>query len=60
MKPKQPPIHKISFESLVSWGCLCGGRWYNEHLKDKTDEDLVIEGQETYAAHLREMERQGF
>ena len=60
MAKKQKPIHKISFESLIAWGCLCGGRWMQEHLKGKSDEDLVIEREESYATHLRDMERQGF
>jgi hypothetical protein len=57
---KKKPIHQISFETLVAWGCLCGGRWMNEFLKGKSDDDLIIERQEAYATHLREMERQGF
>lgn len=59
-KNRQEPIHRISFESMVAWGCLCGGRWMNEHLKDKTDEELLIERDEAFAFHLREMERQGY
>lgn len=51
------PIHQISFESLISFGCICGFRWMNEYLHGKSDDDLIIEREEVFASHLREMER---
>jgi hypothetical protein len=59
-KGKGRPIHKVSFESMMAWGCLCGARWMNEHLRGKSDEDLIVERDEAFARHEREMERQGF
>lgn len=59
-KEKEKPVHKISFDSLISWGCLCGARWMNERLKGKTDEALEAEREAAFEAHAREMERGGF
>lgn len=64
MNPKLPrkkrPIHEVSFESMVAWGCLCGARWNNDFLKDKSDADLFVERDEAFARHQREMEITGF
>lgn len=57
--PPPPPRHLPSFESLIAWGCICGGRWMNEHLKGKSDSDLEIERDEAFARHELEMELQG-
>ena len=45
---------------MIAWGCICGGRWMNESLKGKTDEALLIERDEAFAQHEREMELKGF
>jgi len=52
--------HKITYESLVTFGCTCGFRWHNEHLRGKSDYDLNIEREEAFASHQWEMEKQGF
>lgn len=44
---------------------MCTEHWYNEKLRhpdgtQKTDEELVIEKDEAFAHHLREMERKGY
>lgn len=59
-KGGEKPIHKVSFESLVAWGCLCGARWYNEQLRGKSDEDLILERERAFEDHVRQMQRQGF
>ncbi len=58
-RPRRP-THKITAESMVSWSCSCGGRWYNEQLKGKTDEDLWAEVQISFADHQDNMEMGGF
>ena len=60
MKKKEAPIHQLSFSSMIAWGCLCGGRWLNEHLKNKTDEELIIECDSAFQYHVREMEKAGY
>lgn len=50
----------MTAKSMVAYSCACGARWLNEFLRGKSDEDLIIEREEAFATHLREMERQGF
>lgn len=59
-KAKERPVHKISFDSLIAWGCLCGARWMNDKLKGKTDDALEAEREAAFAHHVRDMERGGF
>lgn len=59
-KKKERPMHKVSFESLVSWGCICGGRWMNEKLKGKTDAQLETERELAFDAHVADMEAKGY
>lgn len=59
-KKKDRPIHRISFESMIAWGCLCGGRFLNQNLKGKSDDDLILEREESFAQHQRDMEVGGW
>ena len=58
-KPKKP-LHQPSYESMVSWGCLCGARWYNDQLRGKRDDELVIEREVAFTNHVRDMEKAGY
>lgn len=65
MKKKERPIHETSFETLISWGCLCGGRFYNEKLRtdegrQKTTEELVAERDAAFDIHVAQMKKEGF
>lgn len=64
-EPDPEPRHGTTSESMISWSCMCTEHWYNEKLRhsdgtQKTDEELVIEKDEAFAHHLREMEREGY
>jgi len=54
-RKKERPIHKISFESMIAWGCICGARWMNETLKGRTDAELLIERDLAFDRHVEEM-----
>mgnify|MGYP001586199690 CR=1 FL=1 len=60
MPKKEKPIHKVSFDSMVSVGCLCGFRWHNHELKGKSDRDLIEERDCAFLEHCRDMEKAGF
>ncbi len=61
-KRKQPPEpkHGTTAEAMISWSCKCGGRWMNEQLKGKSDEQLIVERDEAFMRHVREMEQAGY
>jgi len=59
-KKDLPPEHRMTSWSMIAFTCNCGGRWMNENLKGKKDEDLILEVQEAFARHEREMEDKGF
>ena len=44
--------HELKKTTIVSAYCLCGWRFYNEHLQGKTDDDLKIEAGQEFAKHL--------
>lgn len=64
-EPKPEPKHGTTSESMVAWRCKCGGCWRNDNLRhgdgqQKTDEELVVERDEAFLTHVREMEKGGF
>ena len=59
-EPPPEPRHGTTSEGMIRWSCRCGGSWYNEQLKGKTDEQLIVERDEAFLNHVREMERQGY
>ncbi len=60
-KPEdQAPGHRMTSRSMVAFTCACGGRWMNEFLKGKSDEDLTLEVEEAFVRHEREMEAGGW
>lgn len=58
--PPAEPKHGTTSEGMIRWSCRCGAFWYNEQLKGKSDEDLIIERDSAFLNHVREMEREGF
>lgn len=44
--------HLLSYESLVTWGCICGKTWMNEFLKGKSDEELIAERELSFRRHI--------
>lgn len=64
-EPEPESKHGTTAESMISWRCRCGEPWYNEKLRNadgtqKTDEQLVIEKDEAFLNHVREMEHRGY
>lgn len=44
--------HVVSYESLVTWGCICGKTWMNEFLKGKSDAELLEERDRSFQRHV--------